>query len=320
MNPLGQALGGRLAEQFAARVLTPAFAFWAGGLVALWGAGYGHDWPRRLAAEPAVWQVVVIGSALALIAGSALVAENLTAPVVRLLEGYWPQAVARPFRERSSRRLEQADRRLQALAAKAFQGDHTAAGGLAVAEERLHDLPVADSVMPTRLGNILRAAEDRVRDRYGLDPVVCWPHLWLALDKETREEIAQARKDLDNSARAWMWCLVFLVWTGWAWWAPVVTVVGCAGAYYGTILSRGRGYGLLMQAAFDLYRHRVYDALDWPAPADPASEAAAGAALTTYLWRGIAPAGLRFASADQAKPSDPSKRSDPSKPSKPSKP
>jgi len=48
---------------------------------------------------------------------------------------------------------------------------------------------------------VLRAAEDRPRDRYGLDPVVCWPHLWLTLEKETQQELASSRKELDDGAR-----------------------------------------------------------------------------------------------------------------------
>ncbi|MGH8967538.1 MAG: hypothetical protein ACRDXB_19735, partial [Actinomycetes bacterium] len=176
----------------------------------------------------------------------------------------------------------------------AFRGELKDRHKLMAAEQQAHDLPPEGSVMPTRLGNILRAAEDRPRDRYGLDPVVCWPHLWLSLDKETQQELAQSRKELDGAARLWLWFLLFASWSWAAWWAPVVAVAGCAATYYGAILARARGYGALMQAAFDLHRRKIYEALGWPFPEDPDDERTSGESVTTYLWRGIAPPGTRF--------------------------
>jgi len=198
------------------------------------------------------------------------------------------------LRSLALRRLKRAEERLQELSGKAFRGQPVDERALAAVEQRLHDLPAAASVMPTRLGNILRAAEDRPRDRYGLDPVVCWPHLWLSLEQETQQELAQSRKELDDGARLWLWFLVFAAWTWTAWWAPLVTVLGCTAAYYGTMLTKARSYGLLMQAAFDLYRRRIYLALNWPFPEDPDEERGSGESVTAYLWRGIAPARNRF--------------------------
>jgi hypothetical protein len=300
VNPLAQTFGSKLAEQLAPRVLTPALAFWAGGALVLWSAGYGHDWQSRLAALPTVAQVVTLAAALALVAGSAVAAAQLTPAVLRLLEGYWPRHLARAFTRLSARRLTRAEAALPSLSGQAFRGELADLSRLASVERRLHDLPPASSLMPTRFGNILRAAEERPRVRYGLDPVVCWPHLWLVLDTETRQELTQARKDLDQSAQGWLWCLLFVGWTPLAWWAVLVTVLGCALIYYGATLSRGRSYGSLLQAAFDLHRRRLYEALSWPAVDDPAAEPAAGAQLTTYLWRGVAPTDIRF--TDQRKP------------------
>ncbi|MET9248022.1 hypothetical protein [Nonomuraea sp. NPDC003709] len=302
MNPIGQSLGTNLVEQLAPRVLTPAFGFWAGGLLALWTSGYGRTWATGLAALPTVLQLLLLAAVLMLVAASAVIAEHLTLPVLRLLEGYWPGRLGAPLRKRTVRRRERIERSLQELTAKAFHGE---AGPederlRAIAEQRLFDLPAeASSAMPTRLGNILRAAEDRPRARYGLDPVLCWPHLWLSLDKEPQEELTLARKGLDDAARLWLWCLLFAVWTPWSWWAPLVTLLGCPAVYYGAMLARARAYGLLMQSVFDLYRRRVYRGLRWPPPADAAGEPAAGQEVTTYLWRGIAPPGMRFATEDE---------------------
>lgn len=287
MTGLGLSLGGRLVDQLAPRVLTPAFGFWAAGALAFWAGGHGRAWLDGLSDLSTVAQLALLVAVLSLIAGSAIAVEHLTLPVLRFLEGYW--AVSKPLRVRQLRRLARADDRLQVLSGKAFRGEPAGRHELAEVEQRLHDLPAADEVMPTRLGNILRAAENRPRDRYGLDPVVCWPHLWLCLDENAREELAESRKGLDDGARLWLWSLLFVAWTWTAWWAPVLTVLGCTASYYGVLLGRARGYGQLMQASFDLYRRRIYQALGWPYPTDPDEERVAGEAVTTYLWRGIPP-------------------------------
>jgi len=214
--------------------------------------------------------------------------------VLRVLEGYW--AISQPLRILKVRRLTQTEARLQKLSGMAFRSEPVDRQEQSTVEQRLHDLPAAAALMPTRLGNILRAAEDRIRDRYGLDPVVCWPHLWLCLDGEAQKELAGARQALDDSVRLWLWSLLFIVWTWAAWWVPIVTAIGCAASYYGVILARARGYAYVMQAAFDLNRRRIYEALNWPVPIDPRAEPLAGEAVTTYLWRGIAPPDARFTS------------------------
>jgi hypothetical protein len=47
--------------------------------------------------------------------------------------------------------------------------------------------------MSTRLGNLLRAAEQRPAVKYGLNSVVCWPHLWLLLDSDTNWTVTLRR-------------------------------------------------------------------------------------------------------------------------------
>ena len=91
-------LGGEFAKQWAARILTPAFAFWAGGLAAIWWHSHGravraHGWPHELSATadwlhrlPGLAQGILVVAGLLLVAVSALAAERLTLPLLRLLE------------------------------------------------------------------------------------------------------------------------------------------------------------------------------------------------------------------------------------------
>lgn len=299
---LWQGLGKGLAERWITRVLTPAFAFWAGGAVAWAWNHLRGDISRRgwvaafaptttaLSHLPGVVQAGLAIAALLGVVVSAEVADRLTLPVLRLLEGYgWPGLVAGPLRKRaqalrSSARDIAADR-LQ-------QGNESSDPKL---ERTLREIPAVEAlVMPTRLGNLLRAAEARPREVFGLDSVACWSHLWLVLDKDTRKEMAAVRTALDSGVRLCFWGALFTVWTVWAWWALPIAVVVAASAYYGSLLAAARTYGDLLAAAFTLNRFALYAALRWPSPPTPDAELKTGNEVNTYLWRGLAPETLSF--------------------------
>jgi hypothetical protein len=52
---------------------------------------------------------------------------------------------------------------------------------------------------PTRLGNIIEAFETYPKVKYGLDAVFYWYRLWVALDKDLREEIDTAQALVDSA-------------------------------------------------------------------------------------------------------------------------
>jgi hypothetical protein len=141
--------------------------------------------------------------------------------------------------------------------------------------------------MPTRLGNVLRAAESRPGHRYGLDAVVCWVRLWLTLPEQAHGEIEAARGRLDEGVRLWLWSLLFVVWTPLSWWALAVAMVGMVIGYR-LAVTGAVVYGQLVLASFDLYRKGLYEALGRDFPNDPQGEYTAGLALTALLERGPA--------------------------------
>lgn len=143
----------------------------------------------------------------------------------------------------------------------------------------------ADRLMPTRLGIVLRAAESGVEDKYGIDPVGCWPALRLVLPDATRTEVTAARASLDTAATWSLWSVLVAVWVVFTPWAVLVALVAAAAAYPNLLGTAGR-YGELVGAAFALHRGLLYDALGRPQPAQPSDERAAGRALTAALWRG----------------------------------
>jgi hypothetical protein len=304
-----EGVGGKLGEQLVVRLLTPAFFFWAGGLLAWTWNELGSDvGSRRWIAElerrtetvrelPAALQVALVVGALSALVASALAAERLTPALLRALEGYWPARVSGPLQRRFSARRKAILTRLGALAHTRAQralspGEQAEMSWL---EGRARRLPTAAELMlPTRLGNVLRSAEARPRQQYGLDVAVCWPHLWLVLDETSRQEVAAARGRLDAGARTWLWAVLFAVWTVWAWWAAPIAVALSVATYYTSILSSAEVYGDLVEATFALRRAELYRALRWPLPASPAEETGTGDALTMYLWRGLAPDGVVY--------------------------
>lgn len=339
-------LGGEFAKQWAARILTPAFAFWAGGLAAIWWHSHGravraHGWPHELSTTaawlhnlPGLAQGLLVVAGLLLIAVSALAAERLTLPLLRLLEGYgwhphWLRDRLISYRRWRYHRwdarveglatrqrigtlkpeeffeladLEAEDpppdtARLQELRQRRADGlDARMMAQLGQGRSALHSMPRQDTLgMPTRLGDILRAAERRPADKYGLDTIACWTALWLLLPAEAKTELVQARSALDNAARTWLWGALFVVWTPWTWLALPVAIVVPALAYYVGILAAASLFGDLTVSAFDLYRFRLYDSLHLPRPSSPTLERRRdGSRVTRLLWAGLDEPGLQY--------------------------
>lgn len=312
ITALWSSLGGKVGERWASLLLSPALVFWGGGLLAwVWrhGGFFGADsgwqelergWASTFGGLTAAGQVVLAVLALLVVAASARLAETLTLGVLRILEGYWPKW-ASPLRtwlvalrasainRRARRWRELAQRRLDLTSA-----EH--AEYVALNARRAMVPPAPANRMPTRLGDVLSAAESRPRHRYGLEAVVCWPHLWLAMPEEARVEVSTARARLDEAARVWLWSVLFVVWVVFTWWAVVPAVLGTLVGYR-LAISAAVGYGGLVLTCFDLYRKDLYEALGWEFPAGPQQQYETGRRLTAYLERGPAlehqPAGLR---------------------------
>ncbi len=283
------AFAGRLTERWLAVVLTPSFAFWGGGVLA-WLAGPGsigrmeHWASGRTTAE--ILALFTIGFVLVAASGAAV--ARLTRFVIRAAEGYWPRVLAplRRYLVRAHRsRFETMVGRWQVLAAitnpTPEQGEE-----FRRLDRLLRRSPTAPTrTMPTKLGNILRAAEDQPRAKYGLDAITCWPSLWLVLSDDSRREVSGAQANLNAGAGMLLWGLLFLVWTPWAWWAAPVGLVTATLAYLSMRLDAAI-YADLVEALYDVHRMDLYRALRWPLPANPAEELVAGRRLTEYLWRG----------------------------------
>lgn len=290
LTKFAEGLGGKLADYWMTTMLTPAFVFWAGG-VSAWAQCHGweqlFDWFNT---RPRLMQLELLVGGLLVVAASGIVIQQFDLAVLRLLEGYWPGRLRRlrrrliDWRDRS---ITRAEARLQELAKKHERKELTLdeREELSALDWRLMSLPPYDMRMPTRLGNILRAAEVRPLHKYGLDAVICWPRLWLLLPESVKGDLTGARDKLDNAARLWLWGVLFLVWTVWSWWAVPVSLLTILVAHR-WLLSSAEVYGSLLESTFDLFRGSLYKSLRWPLPSNPGEERKFGEDVTAYFWRG----------------------------------
>jgi hypothetical protein len=295
-------LGGKLSDRWAALLFTPAFAFWAGGWTTWLWRTHQHQishvgWAEAikqalspLTGLPALVQGILIAGLLFGVTASALLIQNLTLPVLHLLQGYWPGWLAwarGPLTRHHTSQIGTLRRRLRELEARRPGTlDARTMAKYRQLDRKYQRVPPASSQhMPTRLGNILQAFEGRPAVRYGLNAELCWPRLWMLLPDGAKQEITEARSRLSFAAQVWIWGVLFTVWTAWAWWALPVGILTAILAYLRMLVVAGV-YGELLESCFDIYRYLLYTALRWPLPATPAEEHQRGTEVTVYLRRG----------------------------------
>ena len=291
-----QSAGGKLLDRYAA-VSAPALVFWLGALLA-WIAGH-HGLGRLntitswLNRQSSPVQLIAIALVLVALLASVLVVQRLTLPVLRALEGYWPRrldGLRRRLVEHTADRLHAPEARWQELYPRVQPpqtptwAELTEFTRLDRARRRRPTDP--NRLMPTRIGNILRAAEIRPNDHYGLDAVIVWPHLWLLLPDSARQELAASRASLDAAVASTIWGLLFCVFAVWTLWAIPAGLLVCLGAVRWWAPERAATFGELFSSAYDLYRTSLYQQLRWPLPTNPSLEPEQGREITAYLWRG----------------------------------
>lgn len=297
-----EGMTGKVAEQWVTNLLTPAFVFWLGGLAAYVCRFGWNQLKTSILQQPQSFQVGLLIVGLIVLITSAAIIQKGDRIMLRFLEGYWPPWLKRLRRFRTKRYLKQwrknCGRWSELYGTVKVKGEKTL-----TAEELneyahldwliVHSPSEENQFMPTRLGNLLRAAEYRSRERYGLDAIICWPRLWLLLPDSTRKELHEARAALNTAVRTCLWSLLFLVWTFLAWWVPLLALPA-AWVSYRMALSAAAVYVDLLESTFDVHRHLLYQALRVQLPKNPIEEAKDGKKLTQYLWREADPSMSSF--------------------------
>ena len=251
----------------------------------------------------------------------ALVLQPLQLSLVRLLEGYWGRSGVLRIpadwgcgrHRRRRRRLDQ-QTRIPRLDGQQPSGQQAAAAGMATWKLRRLYPDNDDHVMPTLLGNVLKAGEDRAGGRYGLDCVVVWPRLYPLLSQPLTAALDDARNQLDLAVRfaatfglIAAGALVLLAPHGW-WAAVVLAALLLAWLSYRASVNAAIAYGELLESAIDLHRFDLLRALHLPLPADPEAEQTLNAQLSDVLRQDL-PMQVQYvhpSSAESAKDDGPS--------------
>ena len=185
--------------------LVPAGIFVA-VVLALVAAGAPGEAPNlgRLAARVgglAAWQGVCLLLAVVVL---VVLVQPAQLSLIRVLEGYGGRS-APAVRLADWRRARHATRRAALDSATRVPADqpvdHDVRRRLALADHelRVRYPPTAD-LMPTALGNALRAAESRAGRRYALEAVTMWPRLYAILPDRVARLIDDQREQLDLAA------------------------------------------------------------------------------------------------------------------------
>jgi hypothetical protein len=155
--------------------------------------------------------------------------------------------------------------------------------------------------LPTRLGNILKAAEEypAYEGRYGLDAVFFWPRLFAVVPDSTRSDLSDARATfvlllnvctlaLLFSAGAFAALIFAVIHPADVFWASAGGALVLAYLMYRSALGPAQAYGELVRSAFDLYRGDLLDQLKLSEPASFDQERTLWGNLGQMMYRGDA--------------------------------
>ena len=233
-------------------------------------------------------------SGIAVIVAVAAAVSITLAPLqfrlVQWFEGYWslnprrrrrPLSVLRPlWRLGLWRQRSRYQRILRALVVDESDDEAIAlARAETAADELRFRFPSAERLLPTTLGNVLRAAEDRAGQRYGISSVALWPRLHALLPADLASGIEDEVTQLDVSVRLVLtWVVTAIVGAIMlathpegvvrhpAWVAVVAAMIVLAQLSYRGAVESALAHGRDIEIAIDLYRSKVLDIARLPLP------------------------------------------------------
>jgi hypothetical protein len=209
--------------------------------------------------------------------------------IIRLYEGYplsaWPW-------------LDNIGKGWHKAQLRGLQYPREGEGGLDNSYLRHWAYPDISHVLPTRLGNVIRAGEAEPQYRYKAHAVVLWPLLYHVLPRETINDIADARGTLEFLLVLSLWCsgfavlnpLTALIFNGSLAIAALLFSAGLLLAYtaYLAAIPAAAEYAAYLRSTFELYRFNLLARLRLPIPKNLKEEVAIWNELCEFVLRGAA--------------------------------
>lgn len=250
-------------------------------------------------------QIWIIVGTLIIISVLAYMLQPFTRPIIKFYEGYWPLDLQRWFInfpvlgmknnwEKKSKQQECILEKIDCILEKIQQcrvdenKDLEKYNQLQVQYNQLQIQcnqlqillfygypPNENRLMPTRLGNALRAAEDYPRTVYGMDSLFWWPRLWPLLPDVVRNEVNESMVPIVTllnlaSLTAVVAILgsLYFIFENLSWQALFLSFGGLLLALisYRAAVSQAINYGENIRMAIDLYRFNLLKALHQPLP------------------------------------------------------
>ncbi|MGW3242922.1 hypothetical protein [Streptomyces sp. NPDC001070] len=247
-------------------------------------------WRHALPGTPASTAAALLAiSACAALLG--LLLHPFQVRAVRVLEGYWDRwaptsrlaGVLAEYQRRKWLVLLDATTReaaaAESLAGQSLREQIRAQDALARLERdrhqavrRLSALPPGNVLLPTALGNALRAGELRAGERYGLATLASWPRILPQVSGRLAAALGSARDSLDtavNLCHCFLACFlagaVALHDEPGQWWLLAAFLAAAALAYKGAVTA-AQAYAGLMYVVYDLHRFDLATALGHELP------------------------------------------------------
>jgi hypothetical protein len=223
----------------------------------------------------------------------ALLLQPFQVRAVRVLEGYWYRwpataglagVLVEVQRRRWEALREQVGETAPSTSAREVRAD---------AGRRLGARPPVDLLLPTALGNALRAGELSAGERYGLSTLASWPRIYMQISDRMSEALNSTRDALDAAVNlCWSFLAVALTYgvafydEPKSWWLCGGAVILASVAYKGAVIA-AQAYSGLMHVVYDLHRFELLDALHYSLPGDTVTEKATFAEVTArFTGRG----------------------------------
>jgi ABC-type glycerol-3-phosphate transport system permease component len=142
----------------------------------------------ELGSLPLAQLCVVLFAASAIV---GVIASASSTPLYRILEGYlWPAFLCEARKKVQRKRKEALEKRVEAAPARTWER------GLLL--EKLARFPLeSGQVVPTRLGNAIRAFETYGKSRFNLDSQTLWSELVAVAPKSLQTELDRSRSIVD---------------------------------------------------------------------------------------------------------------------------